>query len=413
MRPNKERVRYLLQSYIANTISKDEWEELKTYVKGEDNNDNLYTVIDELWEGIDLGKPLPIASEVIYRRILEDPGVLADPPQTVETRRTPAIHRLPWRLVGGVAALLCIAVTLFYFIRSDEEKRNVSHLAEENGAAHILPGGNIATLTLADGRVIKLNEAGIGNLTDEGGSRIVKSADGLISYETAGGVAAAGETAYNAINTPKGGEYRIILPDGTKVWLNAASSLRYPTSFTGNKREVELTGEAYFEVAKSNMRKSPFIVKTKNQTVEVLGTHFNINAYADSETVKTTLLEGRVKVSVMESGQQGGFHRMLNPNEQAATTWGSNQIQVTSVDPINAVAWKNGYFAFDNDNITDVMSTIARWYDIEVDYEGDTTGKVFGGTISRFESFEKLLQTIGLTGTIQFKIKGRRVTVMT
>jgi len=104
---------------------------------------------------------------------------------------------------------------------------------------------------------------------------------------------------------------------------------------------------------------------------------------------------------------------MLNPNEQAATTWGSNQIQVTSVDPINAVAWKNGYFAFDNDNITDVMSTIARWYDIEVDYEGDTTGKVFGGTISRFESFEKLLQTIGLTGTIQFKIKGRRVTVMT
>ncbi len=417
---DKERLRYLLESYMADDIREDEWAELKTYVQNTANNESLYAVIDELWGKVGMRTPMSIASEAIYQRILKDPNVRVDPPRTIQSRPK-IIQLLPLRLVSGVAAVLCIAVTLFYIVRyGKEERKTTSDLAQvDNPVDAILPGGNIATLTLADGRVIRLNEMDTGSLADEAGTRVMKSEDGLIFYEAIGGASEAGEAVYNTINTPKGGEYRIVLPDGTKVWLNAASSLRYPVSFTGDKREVELMGEAYFEVTKAKMRRAgqyistPFIVKTKTQSVEVLGTHFNINAYDDEGTAKTTLLEGSVKVSLTTSVHRETPYRILKPNEQAAVRSQGGGIQVSGVDPAHAIAWKNGYFAFDNDNITEVMNTIARWYDIDVDYEGDISGKVFGGTISRFESFEKLLETIGLTGTIQFKITGRRVTVMT
>ncbi|GGG79148.1 iron dicitrate transporter FecR [Parapedobacter pyrenivorans] len=420
---DKERLRYLLESYIVNNIREDEWTELKAYVQHAADNENLYAIIDELWAEVDMQAPMSIASEAIYQRILKDPDVLADPPRSIGGQAK-AIQRLPWRLAGAVAAILCVAFSLFYIVRlSPIPDSNPDLVRIADPAQAILPGGNVATLTLADGRIIKLNEIDTGNLANEVGVRIIKSEEGLIFYQAARGASANREITYNTINTPKGGEYRVVLPDGTKVWLNAASSLRYPTSFTDDKREVELMGEAYFEVAKTKSRRTaggskskvsmPFIVKTKAQAVEVLGTHFNINAYDDDGTVKTTLLEGRVKVSLTSDGQNDGPYRILKPNEQAVLTSTDGGIQVNSVDPANAIAWKNGYFAFDNENITEVMSTIARWYDIDVDYQGDVSGKVFGGTISRFESFEKLLETIGLTGTIQFKITGRRVTVMT
>ncbi len=409
MGSTNERLRYLIQSYLTDTISADEWAELRDHVKSLADNEDLYTVIDGLWEDVALEQPMEIASDAIYRQIIGDPNLLADPPTM---RQKPLVRTYRWPMMGSAAALLCIALTWFFADRYHQRKEPVSALAHEGTASGtILPGGNIATLTLADGTVIKLDEASVGNLKEVGESRIVKSADGLITYEATGSIAAMAEKGFNEINTPKGGEYRVILPDGTKVWLNAESSLRYPVSFVGGTREVDLVGEAYFEVSRDARHPSLFVVNAKNQRVEVLGTHFNVNAYADNAAVKTTLLEGSVKVTMTAPGRNVSPHRILKPNEQAATT--DDGIQVAQVDAANAVAWKNGYFAFDNENISDVMNTIARWYDIEVTYEGDTAGKVFGGTISRFESFEKLLKTIGLTGTIQFKINGRRVTVMT
>ena len=420
---DKERLRYLLESYIADNITEDEQVELKAHVHNVATNENLYVIIDELWDEVDMQAPMAMASDAIYQRIIEDPHVLADPPRAID-RKPKTMQLLPWRLVGGVAAVLCMAFTLFYFIRYSRVHNPTPGLVQVDNPAHvILPGGNVATLTLADGRVIKLNEIDTGSLADEAGTRVIKSKEGLIFYQTNGNTSEAHEIAYNTISTPKGGEYCVVLPDGTKVWLNAASSLRYPTAFTDDTREVELAGEAYFEVASVNRGRSkrgsgsdvhiPFIVRTKKQAVEVLGTHFNINAYDDEDEVKTTLLEGSVKVSVTTPGQSDVPYRILRPNEQATIKSAGSGIQVNKVDPANAIAWKNGYFAFHNDNITEVMNVIARWYDIDVDYQGDVSGKVFGGTISRFESIEKLLETIGLTGTIQFKITGRRVTVMT
>lgn len=409
---DKGRLRYLLESYIADNLGDEEWVELKSYVRNIANNEDLYAVIDELWSEVDMKRPVSVASDNIYKRILEDPEVLADPPRPIHSRSSTIF---PWRLVGTVAALLCVAIGLFYIVRHHGvPQTEQGYVQIDTPGQPIVPGGNIATLTLADGSVIELDGIATGSLATEAGTRVIKSADGLIFYDDPDGNLANRELVYNTIHTPKGGEFRVILPDGTSVWLNAASSLRYPTSFADGKREVELVGEAYFEVAKvkSKWGMQPFIVKTKSQAVEVLGTHFNINAY-DDDPVKTTLLEGSVKVSVATQGQRERPYRILKPREQAVVTAGNGHIQVGRVNVANAVAWKDGYFAFENDNITEVMKAIARWYDIEVEYDGDVSDKVFGGTISRFESFEKLLETIGLTGTIQFKITGRRVTVMT
>nr|WP_121269248.1 FecR family protein [Pedobacter schmidteae] len=278
----------------------------------------------------------------------------------------------------------------------------------------IPPGGSRAVLTLANGKTITLNEAADGELVKEAGIVVRKTGHGQLVYEVAGDNGDNGTLNYNTISTPKGGTYQIILPDGTKVWLNAASELRFPTSFVSVKeRRIELSGEAYFEVAKINIKtkapgtvgaRMPFIVSTDKQEVEVLGTHFNVNSYADDVRAKTTLLEGAVRVKA------GNVTKVLRPGQQSIA--GKGEIEVINADLDEAMAWKNGVFVFNDEPLESIMKKVARWYDVEVVYQDIDKHKRFGGSVSRFDHVSKVLRQLELTGGVHFKIEEGRITAM-
>lgn len=273
-------------------------------------------------------------------------------------------------------------------------------------ASKILPGGNKAILTLSDGSEISLTDAENGALTKQSGIKIIKTADGQLVYDAS--ASGSSSEASNTITTPRGGQYQVNLPDGTKVWLNAASSLKFPLTFTDQKnRIVELSGEAYFEVAKN--KHQPFKVITavrpdqegREQIIEVLGTHFNVNAYPDEESIVTTLLEGRIRLN---------NKLILKPNQQSIFAY--DHFHVVPADTEEAVAWKNGYFMFANEDLRSIMRKISRWYNLEIIYQGKTTDNTFIGTVSRFREVSEVLNILELTRTVHFKIEGRKITVM-
>ena len=276
--------------------------------------------------------------------------------------------------------------------------------------ADIAAGEDKAILTLGDGSQIILDDAKNGVLANQGGNSILKAAEGELIYSFINDEvpnqltdSKANSPIYNTIETPKGGKFQVKLPDGSKVWLNAASSLRFPTVFRGNKREVELKGEAYFEVAHDSSK--VFQVNARNQVVQVLGTHFNINAYQDEPTVNTTLLEGSVRVSDLRNH----ISQLLKPGEQSKL---SEQIEVINMKNSNeAVAWKDGYFQFDEADIKTVMRQIERWYDVSIVYEGDLPAYKFGGEIERSLSLLQVLKILEKT-KIHFRLEGREVIVM-
>lgn len=318
----------------------------------------------------------------------------------------PALHRAKekslWPRIAAAASIVLFLSFGGYFLL---HKQSQQHLAQ-NQVHDIAPGGNKTILTLANGKKIILNSAHNGLLAQQGGSVVNKTADGAIVYRDADSNKAQNPElmAYNAITIPRGGEYQLlILPDGSKVWVNSASSLRYPTAFTGNERKVELTGEAYFEVVHNPAK--PFRVVSKSQTVEVLGTHFNISGYDDEPAIKTTLLEGKVKVTATSNN----LVKFLIPGQQAALN--TNSFTVNLVDTEEAVAWKNGQFMFDNDNIQYIMRTISRWYNVDIEYSGVIPDDTFGGGTSRFKNVSEILNILQLTGKVHFKIEGRKIIV--
>jgi ferric-dicitrate binding protein FerR (iron transport regulator) len=270
----------------------------------------------------------------------------------------------------------------------------------------ILPGGNKAVLILADGTSIILDNASNGIIASQGSTKVIKLNTGQLVYNSTDGAAVS--VSYNTLTTPLGGQYQVTLQDGTIVWLNSGSSLKYPTAFISAERRVEIKGEAYFEVAKNPHQ--PFKVKINRSSgeggeVEVLGTHFNINAYEDEPTVRTTLLEGIVKVNRSTGTSQ------LKPGQQLQL---NNAGQVKILNDVvleETVAWKEGRFQFENADIGYVMRQIARWYDIEVAYKGDIT-RHFGGTISRNVNVSSVLKMLELTGEVNFKVAGKKIIVM-
>ncbi|MDQ7949920.1 MAG: FecR domain-containing protein, partial [Pedobacter sp.] len=310
-------------------------------------------------------------------------------------------HRL-YPVVKIAAALAVIfSVSIYFYLH---RKMEIPVTTSISYGSNINPGGNRAFLTLADGRKINLDDARIGKLAQQGSAMVSKADDGQLIYDLAANPSAT-TISYNAIETPRGGTYQVVLPDGTKVWLNAGSKLTFPTVFAGMQRKVQLVGEAYFEVAKDKQR--PFLVASGNQTVQVLGTHFNVSAYPDENNIRTTLLEGSVKVSNVGTNQS----ELLVPGQQARVK-DNGPILVSAVNTGNAVAWKNGLFSFSDDNIEDVMKKVSRWYDIEVVYKGNITKEGFVGSVSRYEKIAEVLSTLELTGLVHFKVEGRRVTVM-
>ncbi|MHA4810902.1 FecR family protein [Flavitalea flava] len=281
----------------------------------------------------------------------------------------------------------------------------------------IEPGGNKAVLTLSDGSKVTLTGAANGTLAEQGNTHVVKLANGQLAYQAAGGANNAGAPGapgkspasilYNTMTTPKGGQYKLTLPDGTQVWLNASSSITYPTGFSGKERKVEMLGEAYFEVAPN--AKMPFKVMTDGMEVDVFGTHFNVNAYRDETVKKTTLLEGAVKVL------KGTDATLLKPGQQALCGGSGSNPGISLVEDADieeSVAWKNGLFSFNGADLPLIMRQLARWYDLEVKYEGPMPKRRFTGKVFRNLKLSETLKILELN-QIHFRLEGNRLTVTT
>lgn len=381
----------LLHKLQDKSISAQEFKVLKECLDRED--------IEELLFDTDpsepIAPPFPEKYEELFQQILEDPRI-------VHFHKAQRLRY--FRRVAAVAAsvlLLCGALYWGY-------QQITSHPSPSLIAEHTVPvpGGNKAQILLADGGILDLEALALDTLVQLDGYAIYKDADGQVTYrleESSG----QQEVAYNTIITPKGGEYRLTLSDGTHIVVNAMSSLRYPIRFGTDKRTVELlSGEAYFEVNKVSHHDTglPFVVKTKEQVLTVLGTVFNINSYAAD--IVTTLVEGSVQLE----NQQNKIR--LVPTDQAIYREDEDRYDVHRVDPYYLTAWKDGKFAYEKGSIHRVMQDIARWYDVEVEYAGSVQDIYFSGTVSRFEDLDKLLNTISLTGSIKFVREGRRIVVM-
>jgi transmembrane sensor len=302
-----------------------------------------------------------------------------------------------------VAACLLVAFAVGGYFLFDSPV-NGPAIANKPQKTAILQGGNKAILRLANGSKIILDSVKTGEIAKQGGAIIVKTKDGKVIFDASNTDSKpTDEIAFNTLSTPRGGQYMVKLPDGSAVWLNSSSSLKFPTSFSANERVVELTGEAYFEVAKNPLK--PFKVKTAQQMVEVLGTHFNINAYDDEPSVATTLLEGSVKVSQNSSGKT----LVLKPGQQARL---DNDLRKFDVDASLYVDWKDGYFKFTREDIHSILRKAARWYDVDVSYSGNITKEGFVGIVPRSKDIYELLNALKLTGLINYKVEGRHVTIM-
>lgn len=318
-----------------------------------------------------------------------------------DLQMAPALNTRPvkplWPKFAAAAAaavLIFVAASTFISLNKKSESRYALKQME-----NIKPGSNKAVLTLANGETIVLDDAENGTIASQSGVQITKGTGGQLIYRIAGTRSDTDKQTFNTIATPKGGQYQIILPDGTHVWLNSASSLTYPTFFSGTERKVELTGEAYFEVTKN--KHLPFKVHSGKQDVEVLGTHFNINAYPDEPGIHTTLLEGAVKVYPSDHAETA---RLLSPGEQATFKPGKTGITVQKIDPQLAVAWKDGLFYFKDADVKSIMRSLSRWYNIEVTYDGKMPDRKFSGKIYRSVNAAQSLEILNYSD-IHFKIE--------
>jgi len=396
----------LLRRYAAGSCTRQEVLELFTAIGDAQHDEVLSASLQTLWQEIAPDDPLPVLDkEKIFRNVR---SVRAAPVRRFGRMRAAAAVLLVL-MAGGVGFAV-------YRQALDHSPRLVAG-RDRGGIRDVAPGGNKAVLILADGSHVELDSARNGDIGQQGGARVIKQDSDRLIYKRGGGGAAAGlaGTLYNTIQTPRGGQYQVVLADGTKVWLDAASSLKFPIKFSGDERLVELTGEAYFEVAHD---KIPFKVHIRNNgvdggEVQVLGTHFNVNAYNDEAAIRATLLEGSVRFV------RGGSAKVLKPGQQAVVGSGStasgkaggDAIQVVSdADVEAAVAWKNGYFQFNGADTRTVMRQLSRWYDIEVSYEGTPPERQFGGEIARSKYLSVVLQVLEQSN-IHFRMEGNKLVV--
>lgn len=410
---NKDRITNLLQQFADGAIGKEEYIELISYFNLTGNEEEIFSAMDEMWREMDT-EVWHSKEEVeqIYQNLIHK-TVFKPSPLVVP------VKKLWYRIAAAAILFISVSAGLYFYGR-----QRIVPASERFAKQDIKPGGNKAVLTLGSGKMINLNDAGNGELANESGISVNKSKTGELVYTvgTGKGSAARNETdqEYNTITTPRGGQYRVNLPDGTEVWLNAASSIRFPVKFRENERKVSLSGEAYFEVAKIKTNKvvngrsvterMPFIVETDKQAVKVMGTHFNINAYEAS--TKTTLLEGAVSVSPLSTVKnQKPSVSYLKPGQQSALS--GETITVSAVDVDEAMAWKNGIFQFSGQNMEGIMKQVERWYDVDIVFEDNSLKKqTFSGTISRFKNISQLLEVLESTGSVHFKMQGRRITAM-
>jgi len=328
--------------------------------------------------------------ETVIRRI--EAEVLAGIDRSPRTLR---IYR-KWWVYAAAALLLATAGT--YLVVNKPERQHMPAVVA--GAERIPPGGNKAVLTLGDGKRIDLGATADGEVAMQGETKIMKADSGRLTYTE--GEGKGGAVTMNTLTTPRGGIFQVGLPDGTQVWLNAGSSITYPTAFTGARRQVSIKGEAYFEVANDETR--PFEVTVNDTRIEVLGTHFNVNAYENEENMKTTLLEGSIELF------NGAYRTLLKPGLQAQSGKDDKITVLLPEDLSQTIAWKNGFFDFTNADLPMVMRQLERWYDIDVRYEGAIPQRRFQGELPRNLRLDEILNVLkGIN--IKYEIQGKILTI--
>ena len=402
-----EHVHLLFAKYLRKECSALEFEEMMTWLVAMDEGEKnkLSEPLKKLWDKAMADKLPSTAERVDWNRVFD--RVLSAGEQTpavpIDVKQAVSIA---WKKVAIAVVILGMIISgSFLFLNRKTTKEIVKQVKQvRHQPEEIHSKGNQAILTLANGSVIILDSTKNGVITNQGNVKIIKLDSGQLAYspQTSNG-AVSSEISYNTISTPRAAQYQIQLSDGTKVWLNAASSLRYPTSFSGQDRNVELTGEGYFEVAKN--KDKPFHVRVGAIEVEVLGTHFNIMAYEDEATIQTTLLEGSVKVSYHNQTD------LLKPGRQARLNRTDNKIFTSDANVQQVVAWKNGYFYFDKSDIKTIMRQVSRWYDLNIVYESSVPDMKFSGKIERslpLSGISHLLES----GQIHFRIEGKNCIMM-
>ncbi|HEY9262972.1 FecR family protein [Chitinophaga sp.] len=391
------RLQYLLDRLVSHTATTEELLELTTLV--EQDSDTMQTVEALLLAAEEA--PLPVYDHArwmsVADRILEA-DKLSEEPAAAPVYRLHFLHRWGW-----AAAVVFLLGTAAYLLNHYQQQQPVARMAGKT-AADALPGSNGAVLTLADGSKVVLDSAGNGLISTQGNTRVVLKNNGL-QYTPYGNDSTA--TAYNTITTPNGKQFQVLLPDGTRVWLNAGSMLQFPVAFTGSERLVELTGEAYFEV--TQRASQPFKLKVRKQLeVTVLGTGFNVNAYTNEQNIATTLVEGAVRVSLTHENTSPVI---MKPGQQVR--WENHQLtMIPDVHVERAIAWKNGLFNFEGVGLREMMRQLERWYNLEVVYEGNVPDVHFFGEMSRSLKLSDVLAGLE-SAEVHFRLEeGRRLVVM-
>lgn len=381
----------LFQKYLANLHSEEELDKLLAYFDLDDSGRPLLEKLirqeiqhEHSRYSADEEKEIVRMGEAVRMRLRQ---------------RLKGRARMPWRKYAAAAAVL-LSLSLgivWYYLGQGSDNQDM--LTSQYGG-DVLPIGNKAMLTLADGSVLALSE-------DRQGVVIGDS----LRYDDGSLITPLLQPAHGdmvlTLSTPRGGTYRITLPDGTQVWLNAASILKYPNRFTGPTRAVEISGEGYFSVAEDKSR--PFKVTSRGQEIEVVGTQFNVSSYTDEPEAETTLISGSVQVTPTVDGPENGKTAKLTPGNQSVVT--SSGMSIREVDVSHYTAWRDGYISFNEETLEQIMRKIARSYDVEVIYQGVDKGQRFGGAVSRYENVSAVLRRLELTGKVSFTIEERRITV--
>jgi ferric-dicitrate binding protein FerR (iron transport regulator) len=379
----------LITGYLKDDLNDQEQQQLQNWLEEKPENRAQFDhLIAESKLKSDFSGYGQTHKTAAWKRIVRETGY----------RTSKKVFSMP-RIAAAASILIGLSLSGYFFLHKQPAQQ-----ISQNKVQDIAPGGNKAILTLSNGQKVSLTDAENGNIAQQSGTQIKKAQNGQVVYlanslSTKG--ANAKEVVYNTISTPRGGQWQLILPDGSRVWLNAASSITFPTAFTSNNRIVKITGEAYFEVVHNAAK--PFRVTTKDQTIEDIGTHFNINAYDDEGSIRTTLVEGSVKVSNATGSAT------LTPGQQSIVQ-NDNKIVVTQADLDEAIAWKNGLFHFDRADIQTIMREFARWYDVDVQYNGNIPRMAFNGNIDRNSNASVALQVLSVAG-VNFKIEGKKIIV--
>jgi transmembrane sensor len=392
-----------MSGYVNNQLTEEELARFLQLMQQEEYAINFKKLVDQLLENnSSTGKADQNRADIIFQRIMGAAGREEEAQEIKVVHLRQSSKRFIFlRIVAAASIIGLILVGTFFWFNRDEQREVSQTEVRKNGYKNdVLPGGDKAILTLADGSTIVLDDAQNGALTQQGATKVIKLG-GKLAYDPTG--AGSTEVVYNTITTPRGGQYQIELPDGSQVWLNAASSLRFPTAFAGKERRVEISGEAYFEVAKN--KNMPFVVSVNGAEVQVLGTHFNVMAYQEEDVVKTTLLEGVVQFV------SGNSTSLLKPGQQSQLTKEGQVKVVSGIDVDEVMAWKNGMFHFENVDIETIMQQLSRWYDVEVVFKSKNTREQFVVEMPRSSKLSDVLRVLELTGDIKFEIEGKKVIV--